>query len=110
MQTVRWMNEAGLYARGLGGGKRWRKIREEVRARRSKIIVVEFAKATMTFHYTCKVNNRDPSRIEAQLEKLTKQLYPFWDSLIEQNQQRTRPRQRERLTIKGGGGETSGEG
>ena len=66
--------EAKLYARGLGEGKGWKKVKEEVRVGRSKIEPVDFVEAIMTFHDICKVNNRDLTRINSQLDKVTNQV------------------------------------
>jgi len=69
-----WMIEAELYAGGLGEGKGWKKLKEEVRAGRSEVEPIDLAEAAMTFHEAAKVNTGDFSRIESQLEKLTKQV------------------------------------
>ena len=69
-----WMIEAELYAGGLGEGKGWKKLKEEVRAGRSEVEAIDMAEAVMTFHEAAKVNTGDLSRIESQLEKLTKQV------------------------------------
>jgi len=68
------MIEAELYAGGLGEGKGWKKLNEEVRTGRSEVEAIDMAEAAMTFHKATKVNTGDLSRIEAQLEKLTKQV------------------------------------
>jgi len=68
------MIEAELYAGGPGEGKGWKKLEEEVRAGRSEVEAIDMAEAAMTFHEAAKVNTRDISRIESQLEKLTKQV------------------------------------
>jgi len=68
------MIEAELYAGGLGEGKCWKKLKEEIRAGRSEVEAIDLAKAAMTFHEAAKVNTGDLSRIESQLEKLTKQV------------------------------------
>jgi len=67
-----WKIEAELYAGGLGEGKGWKRLKEEVRAGRSEVEAIDMAEATMTFHEATKVNSEDFSRIESQLEKLTK--------------------------------------
>jgi len=69
-----WMIEAELYTGGLGEGKGWKKLKEEVRAGRSEVEAIDMVEATMTFHEAAKVNTGDMSRIESQLEKLTKQV------------------------------------
>jgi len=69
-----WMIEAELYSGGLEEGKGWKKLKEEVRAGRSEVEAIDMAEAAMTFHEAAKVNTGDFSRIEAQLEKLTKQV------------------------------------
>jgi len=69
-----WMIEAELYAGGLGEGKGWKKLKEEVRTGRSEVEAIDMAEAAMTFHEAAKVNTGDLSRIESQLEKLTKQV------------------------------------
>jgi len=69
-----WMIEVELFAGGLGEGKGWKKLKEEVRTGRSEVEPVDLAEAAMTFHEAAKVNTGDMSRIEAQLEKLTKQV------------------------------------
>jgi len=69
-----WMIEAELYAGGLGEGKGWKKLKEEVRTGRSEVEAIDLAEAAMTFHEATKVNTGDFSRIESQLEKLTKQV------------------------------------
>jgi len=69
-----WMIEAELYSGGLGEGKGWKKLKEEVRAGRSEVDAIDMAEAMMTFHEAAKVNTGDFSRIESQLEKLTKQV------------------------------------
>jgi len=68
------MIESELYARGLGEGKGWKKLKEEVRTNRSEVEAIDMAEAVMTFHEAAKVNNGDLSRIESQIEKLTKQV------------------------------------
>jgi len=68
------MIEAELYAGGLGEGKGWKKLKEEVRTGRSEVEAIDMAEAAMTFHEAAKVNTGDFSRIESQLEKLTKQV------------------------------------
>jgi len=72
--AARRMIEAELHAGGLGEGKGWKKLKEEVRAGKSEIEVIDMAEAAMTFHEAAKVNTGDLSRIESQLEKLTKQV------------------------------------
>jgi len=72
--AARWMIEAELYAGGLGEGKDWKKLREETGAGRSEVEHIDMAEAAMTFHEAAKVNTGDMSRIESQLEKLTKQV------------------------------------
>jgi len=67
-----WIIEAELYAGGLGEGKRWRKLKEEVRASRSEVEAIDMTEATMTFYEATKVNTRDLARIESQLKKLMK--------------------------------------
>jgi len=47
-------------------------LKEEVRTGRSEVEPINMAEAAMTFHEAAKVNTGDMSRIEAQLEKLTK--------------------------------------
>jgi len=69
-----WMIEAELYAGGMGEGKGWKKLIEEVRTGRSEVEAIDMAEATMTFHEAAKVNTGDFSRVESQLEKLTKQV------------------------------------
>jgi len=69
-----WMIEAELYAGGMGEGKGWKKLKEEVRTGRSEVEAIDMAEATMTFHEAAKVNTGDFSRVESQLEKLTKQV------------------------------------
>jgi len=69
-----WMIEAELYAGGLGEGKEWKKLKEEVRTGRSEVEAIVMAEAAMTFHEAAKDNMGDFSRIESQLEKLTKQV------------------------------------
>jgi len=69
-----WMIEAELYSGGLGEGKGWKKLKEEVRDSRSEVEAIDMAEAAMTFHEATKTNNGDFSRIESQLEKLTKQV------------------------------------
>jgi len=68
------MIEAELYAGGLREGKGWKKLRKEVRAGRSAVETIDMAEAAMTFHEATKVNTGDLSKIESQLEKLTKQV------------------------------------
>jgi len=72
--AVGWIIEAELYAGGLGEGKGWKKLKEEVRAGRSEVEAIDMAEAAMTFQEAAKVNTRDLSRIECQIEKLTKQV------------------------------------
>jgi len=69
-----WMIEAELYAGGLGEGKGWKKLKKEVRAGRSEVEAIDMTEAAMTFHEAAKTNTGDLSRIESQLEKLTKQI------------------------------------
>jgi len=69
-----WMIEGELYAGGLGKGKGWKKLRDEVRAGTSEVEAIDMAEASMTFHEACKNNSGDFARIESQLEKLTKQV------------------------------------
>jgi len=69
-----WMIDAELYAGGLGEGKGWKKLKEEVRTGRSEIEAIDMAEAAMTFHEPAKVNTGYLSRIESQLEKLTEQV------------------------------------
>ena len=69
-----WMIEAELYTGGLGEGKGWKKLKEEVRAGRSVVEAIDMAEGAMTFHEAAKVNTGDFSRIESQLEKLIKQV------------------------------------
>jgi len=69
-----WMIEAELYAGGMGEGKGWKKLKEDIRAGRSEVDAIDMAEAAITFHETAKVNSGDLSRIESQLEKLTKQV------------------------------------
>jgi len=69
-----WMIEAELFAGGLGEGKGWKKLKEEVRTGRSEVEPIDLAEAAMTFHKASKINTGDMSRIETQLEKLTKQV------------------------------------
>jgi len=69
-----WMIEAELYAGGMGEGKGWKKLKEEVRGGRSEVDAIDMAVAAMTFHEAAKVNTGDFSRVESQLEKLTKQV------------------------------------
>jgi len=69
-----WMIEAELYAGGLGEGKGWKKLKEEVRAGRSKVEAIDMVEAAMTFHKAAQINTGDLSRIESQIEKLTKQV------------------------------------
>ena len=68
------MIEAELYTGGLGEGKGWKKLKEEIRTGRSKVEAIDMAEAAMTFHEAAKVNTGDMSRIESQFEKLTKQV------------------------------------
>jgi len=68
------MIEAELYAGGMGEGKGWKKLKEDVRAGRSEVDAIDMAEAAMTFHEAAKVNTGDFSRIESQLEKLPKQV------------------------------------
>jgi len=49
-------------------------LKEEVRAGRSEVEAIDMAEATLTFHEADKVNTGFFSRIESQLEKLTKLL------------------------------------
>jgi len=72
--AVGLMIEAELYAGGLEGGKGWKKLKEEVRAGGSEVEAIDMAEAALTFHEAAKVNSGDLSRIESQLEKLTKQV------------------------------------
>jgi len=58
----------------MGEGKGWKKLKEDVRAGRSEVDAIDMAEAAMTFHEAAKVNTGDFSRIESQLEKLTKQV------------------------------------
>ena len=74
MLAAGWMIEAELFAGGLGEGKGWKKLKEEVRAGRSEVEAIDMAKAAMTFHEATKVNTGDFSRIESQLKRLTKQI------------------------------------
>jgi len=69
-----WMIDAELYAGGLDEGKGWKKLKEEVRTGRSEVEAIDIAEAAMTFHEAAKVNTGDLSRMESQLEKLTKQI------------------------------------
>ena len=69
-----WMIEAELYAGGLGEGKGWKKLKKEVRTGRSEVEAIDMAEAAMTFNEATNVNTGDLSRIESQLEKLTKQV------------------------------------
>jgi len=66
------MIETELYAGELGEGKGWKKLKEEVRMGRSEVETIDLAEAVMTFHEAAKVNTGDFSRIESQIEKLTK--------------------------------------
>jgi len=59
---------------GFGEGKGWKKLKEEVRAGRSEVEAIDMAEVVMTFHEAAKVNTGDFSRIESQLEVLTKQV------------------------------------
>jgi len=47
-------------------------LKEEVRAGRSEVEAIDMAEAAITFYEIIKVNTEDLSRIESQLEKLTK--------------------------------------
>jgi len=67
-----WMIEAELYAGGFGEGKGWKKLKEEIRAGWSKIEAINMVEVAMTFHEAAKVNTGYLSRVESQLEKLTK--------------------------------------
>jgi len=60
-----WKIEAELYAGGLGEGKGWKKLKEEVRAGRSEVESIDMAEAAMTFHEAAKVNTGDLSRVES---------------------------------------------
>ena len=68
------MIEAELYAGGMGEGKGWKKLKEDVRTGKSEVEAIDMAEAAMTFHEAAKVNTGDFSRMESQLEKLTKQI------------------------------------
>ena len=59
------MIEAELFAGGLGEGKGWKKLKEEVRTPRSEVEPIDLAEAAMTFHEAAKVNSGHMSRIEA---------------------------------------------
>jgi len=69
-----WLIDAELYARGLGKGKGWKKLKEEVRTGRSEVEAIDMAEVGMTFHEAAKVNTGDLLRVESQLENLTKQV------------------------------------
>jgi len=69
-----WIIDVELYAGGLGEEKGWKKLKEEVRASRSEVEAIDMAEAAMTFHEAPKVNTGDLSRVDSQLEKLTKQV------------------------------------
>jgi len=69
-----WMIEGELYVGGLGEGKGWKKVRDEVRAGTSEVEAIDMAEASMTFHKACKNGSGHFVRIESQLEKLTKQV------------------------------------
>jgi len=60
-----WMIEAELYAGGMGEGKGWKKLKEDVRTGRSEVDAIDMAEAAMTFHESAKVNTGDFSRIES---------------------------------------------
>jgi len=49
-------------------------LKEEVRAGRSGVEAIDMAEAAMIFYKPAKFNTGDLSRIESQLEKLTKQV------------------------------------
>jgi len=66
------MIDAELYAGGLGEGKGWKKLKEEVRTGRSEVEAIDMAEVAMTFHEATKVNIGDLLRVESQLEKLMK--------------------------------------